>query len=87
MYFLLNMGIFHCYVSLPEGIESFPERLGSHPFFWEPLSHQIDARGSKKRHLHPRKLLWIPKIAIFERRYILKPSFLVSMLDFGGVHI
>ncbi len=36
--------------------------------------------------LHPRKLRWIPKIAIlFERRYIQKTSFLVSMLDFGGV--
>ena len=41
----------------------------------------------KKTHLHLRKLTWIPKIAIFERRYILqKPPFLVSILDFGGVY-
>ncbi len=36
------------------------------------------------RALHPWKLTWIPKMAIFERRNILKPSFLVFMLDFGG---
>ena len=33
--------------------------------------------------IHPRKLTWIPKIAIFSKRDTFsKPSFLVSMLDF-----
>ena len=39
------------------------------------------------RWIDPWKLTWISKIAIFERRYVLKkPSFLVSMLNFWGVH-
>ena len=47
----------------------------------------IHLNNSEKKHacqVHPRKLTWIPKIAIFERRYIKKTSFLVSMLDFFG---
>ena len=37
--------------------------------------------------VHPRKLTWIPKIAIVERKYNLKPFIFgtVSMLDFEGV--
>ena len=27
MYFLLNMGIFHCYVSLPEGTDYLPTEM------------------------------------------------------------
>ena len=34
-----------------------------------------------------KKLTWIPRIAIFERRCILKTHhFLASMLDFGGIY-
>ena len=37
-----------------------------------------------KNQLHPPNLTWIPKTAIFERRYIKKQHhFKVSMLDFG----
>ena len=37
--------------------------------------------------LHPRKLTWIPKIACLKGDPFEKPSFLVYMLDFGGVTI
>ena len=38
----------------------------------------------KYHKLHHRKLTWIPKIAIFELRYILNTIIWVSMLDFWG---
>ena len=45
-------------------------------------------KGKRMMHkyhkLHHRKLTWIPKIAIFELRYILNTIIWVSMLDFWG---
>ena len=36
MYFLLNMGIFHCYVSLPQGTSSLPNTTNwTHREFWD----------------------------------------------------
>ena len=35
--------------------------------------------------LHPRKLRWIPKIAISERRYVFKTIILVIYVRFRGV--
>ena len=35
-------------------------------------------------HLHPLKLTWIPKTAIFERRYILKTIILGIYVKFPG---
>ena len=40
--------------------------------------------------VHPRKLTWIPKIAIFERRYVLKLKtsiFGIYVRSFGGVDL
>ena len=57
------------------GWKSFFERLSSTKHFYK----------FKKIVLHPRKLTWIPKMTPYLKGDTLKkPSFLVSMLDFGG---
>ena len=45
------------------------------------MNLQIDCT---KSHIHPRKLTWIPKIAIFERRYISKTIIFVIYVRFRG---
>ena len=44
---------------------------------WWPL-------GIAHKDLHPRNLTWIPKIAIFERRHILKPIIFGIYVRFRG---
>ena len=43
MYFLLQMGIFHCYVSLPEGKALLYKALTNHefPFVQDPLAPKM----------------------------------------------
>ena len=47
MYFLLKMGIFHCYVSLPEGMLSLHNSIGTVDL--ETFDRSMVLSGSPKR--------------------------------------
>ena len=51
-------------------------------FLWRVKWCHEMLKNTSSGMIHPRKLTWIPKIAIFEGSYILKPPLLASMLDF-----
>ena len=69
MYFLLNMGIFHCYVSLPEGNPTYI----TGDFGPSPLDHQLGSfrpRGAIARpylHASMLELLFEPSEVLAQR--------------------
>ena len=70
--------------------EILHQLIGSLSHYFQGFVHArwlfgISSVNSMKE-LHPRKLTWIPKIAMFERRYIFQTIiFGIEPLVFGGV--
>ena len=68
MYFLLNMGIFHCYVSLPQGTSSLPNTTNwTHREFWDIWRWSW---GQHLRHSNCQKFCWHLKGLMFNGKLL-----------------